>query len=326
MTTFEFKPDWTHDDFTDDLNFWLNDPSKDGTSYARNELVLPVFAVLPCAGQITVERRKSQVVRFQGTVIRDTSPLGLRGDRHLVWHGVEDYEVRSPIVQGDADPIGGYLGQYEAQHAFEFIGCRNTHLHNPRTYDVWGDKLYFGPDSAGQWCDGIEVSGLLGGYSHRHGIAITGARNVSIHDSDFGRCGRAFIDFEANSAKGGAEHVRIDRVNVGLHRLRWIACGASAGTYTDIEVTNSRCYGSNIASTIGRATGSSAVLRDWRIEGNVGETDPGGSGCVFACTGVDGITVVGNENPFNPARVKFASFTNCSNIDYHDNQPADPVT
>lgn len=324
MTVFEYTP--VAGDQSDALEEWLNDPDHDGTLDARNTLLMPIYGLLPCERQITVTDRKAQNILWRGAQLVDTSPGGLRGDRHTSWYECEELTLRSGSVTGTAPPALGYDRTLEAQHAWEFLGSRDIQLINMGADAVWGDKIYLGPSRNGTWCESILIDRFRGGISHRHNIAVTAARYIVITDTcNFGEAKRTCYDFEANSPAGGCVQFMAEGARNGKHRLNWIACASGyGGRYENITFMNCIDYGSNIASTIEKRN-AAGIYRDWTIMGCKGAQDPGGSGAVFDFAGVNGVTLCDNENPFTQSRMKFGAFTNCTDVDYHGNQPVDTL-
>lgn len=236
MTTFTYEPADT-DDLTEHLTDWLNDPAHDGTEGSPNILQLPVYSLLRHKYQITVTQRKEQSLHMQGARLLDMTSYGARGDRHLAFRGCENYEIKSGLIVSNADPAMGYQALYEAQHGIDIGGCKNFKAYNMRIFDVWGDKIYIGPFE-GQWSDGVTVELLQGSYSHRHGLAITAGKNITVKNCNFGKCGRSGIDIEGNSVNDGCDTLSVENCRWTEHRLNWIACAAAGGTYDNLSFTD----------------------------------------------------------------------------------------
>jgi hypothetical protein len=270
-------------------------------------------------------------IHGQASSLNRIAAGGARDDAHLRFIHCNWFSVLHVTVNGAAPRTAGYMSTLEAQHGLDIQSSHHGTFTAVTIDDVWGDKAYLGFDRPGDTpCDTIEFDSCVGGYSHRHSVAITAAENVLSHGCDWGRSARSGVDLEPNSTHGTIINVQFVGDTWGAHRLNWLACAPAHGKIDGVTFTRCASHGSPLSVAVLQR--DDTILGAFTVEDCTSDTSGGGnSGAVMNFGGVTGpIRVVGNRQPLQTGRVTgnpymhCARFTGCTGpIVYSGNMPPD---
>jgi hypothetical protein len=235
---------------------------------------------------------------------RQIQRLWPRGRRHLMFYGGSKITVRNLSVVG-ANSYAGHLEDaaynpaYEAQHAFEFDGVNGVLLDSVRATDVWGDFVYLGEiPGTSIWAANVVVRNSHFERNGRQGFAIIGARDVLIEYNYIGGVRRTSIDIEPNTAKGGANHVLIQKNTFGPTRLNFLSARGAAGSIDDITVANNTLTGHSLKIDVKPPPGSRRSR--FRILNNRSDRAFGSPVPLMRFTRIDSVEVRGNVQRLDP--------------------------
>lgn len=265
---------------------------------------------------------RSLEIRGNGATFRRWADVTDREAAHITADTPGTLTIRRLTIHGNAGgtqyyPRGtiGYDATREAQHGINVLACAHLTLIGFNVRNIWGDKVYLGKNSADVWCDDVRISESAGGWSHRHSIGISGARNVSSENNSWGSSWRSGVDLEPNDAAGGYDSVTFSGDTWDYHRLNWIASSAAAGTGTDLFAID--CYGttSPLSVDIAGAMTHNGVTID-NCESLCASGGP--SGACMNLHNVANVIVTNNTQPLQAGRtppMRVARFYDASDVE-----------
>ena len=137
------------------------------------------------------------------TVATDTT--GYKNRSHLRFWFCSDMKVRELRIEGanpEAGTSGPFLPELAGQHGVEVAACVGIELDRLTITDVYGDFVYLGwKDKI--FSDWVLIHNCVMVRSGRQGIALVGARMVSIEDNVIEESRRAHIDLEPQPGSQG---------------------------------------------------------------------------------------------------------------------------
>jgi hypothetical protein len=227
-------------------------------------------------------------------------------DHWLLTRG-RDVSLRNLTIRG-ANPVAGqgeaaYVAALEAQHGIDIAGTQSVDIDHVTITDVYGDFIYFGPDSTGS------ATVFSGGRVHdshferngRQGIAITGGHGIQIDHNVITNTRRATFDLEPNKGTGwGVEDVVIEHNEVGSGRLNLVSM-AGSGPVHRVRISDNTLHRSLSVDARGPGDGTRSSLT---VSDNVSDASWGTSGTTgaVAVQGFADVTVTGNTQPMQAGR------------------------
>jgi len=284
----------------------------------------------------TVSFRPLGRYRVDGTLLlRSRHNLGLEGNgatvfatttgaptrAHMAFSGGGPVSVRDLTIVGannSSDWRNGYVPSREWQAGIQLTGVHGASISHVTIERVWGDFLYLGQaeDGTHQWTDNVTLSDSTLDVAGRQGIAITGARDVTITSTSLSRVALAAFDIEPNNSTDGAARIHIAANSVGPAKEFFAAAGAAA-PITDLEITANHLHGLPLQIVV--APPAPSRRSGVTIAGNTSDT--ASSPPVVSLTRVDGASVHDNQAPIDPrSRVPAVKLRQSCDVDVGPNQ------
>lgn len=231
--------------------------------------------------------------------------------------GVIVYDL---VIQGSDAAAGladaAYQPTLEHQHGIEVLSVTNMAIVDVTVTNVYGDFVYISKTPHGPWSSNLLLTGNHFDRNGRQGIAITAARDIVISRNTIADVRAATFDFEPVDADG-VDSVTITDNTIGAGRQLFVAANGH-GSVNNVTISNNRLTSQALQiwaenSVAGRRIG-------WTVTGNTSVNVYGTpSGSVMRFTGVKGVEVSGNHQPFQPNRnMVVVAATNSCDTSVHD--------
>jgi hypothetical protein len=254
-------------DVTTQLTAWL------GTVPDHSVISFPKAACYRIDSTVQLTNRTDLTFEGHGATLRAETP-GDQGRRHLVFMGGGGIVVRDLTIRGANSAASAtnapYVADKESQHAFSFQGVNGATLDHVQALGVYGDFVYIGVGRDGRtWSRDVTVKDSTFIGSGRQGISVIAATNVVIDGNTIEGVARSMFDIEPNSARDGAQHVRISNNRTGLANNFFLASkGNGSGMIGDITVSGNLADAAT--GNVMWVQGSAATTRGpWVVEGNL---------------------------------------------------------
>lgn len=288
-----------------DINAWLAG-LPDGTADDPTVVSFAQFGTYWTDDTIEPTGKVNWEIHGKGSTFVRRMKGGLTKTEHWKFNHCTHMDVRHLFVAGAASPVSGYDPRFEAQHAFSVASCRDMMFTDCRANGVWGDQWYLCSDGPfDSWSDDVRITGCAGGYTHRHGVSVVAASNVTVTNCMWGRVARTWLDLEPNGPQGGAHNVTV-QLSSGQYKLNWMAAfGQRGGDISDITLRDNWSRGRALFIAVALGPDQLGSRSNFTVVRNRSDTgDAQNNGAIMVFRDVEGfVTVTDNVQPLNKGRV-----------------------
>ena len=225
------------------------------------------------------------------------------------WHLTRGHDVRlTNLAIRGANPAGGqdekaYVAALEAQQGIDISGTQRVDIDHVTITDVYGDFIYFGPDTSGP--APVFSSGQVHN-SHlerngRQGIAITGGHGIQIDHNVIGDTAPGHLRPRAEHGRGVGRRRRRHRTQRDRCRPAQLRVDGRQRPRARVRISDNILHRPLTIQARGSGPGMRSSLT---VTGNVSDASWGtrGPSGAMDVQGIDDVTVTGNTQPLQAGR------------------------
>lgn len=268
------------------------------------------------AGTVVVTNSDTLTIDATGAEFKTTS-AGSDGNRAMFrFVGGNGLVFKNGKFTG-ANSTGNLTDALQWQHGIDLRGVNGAEISNVTTQTLYGDSVYVGINGS-SWSKNVYVHGSSFSKSGRQGVSITAGDAVRLDANTYRDIGYDAVDVEPNGSGTGATNVQVTNSDFGRSARPWInVLGFSGGgTVSDITISGNTVTGQSLESNFVPASGQR--WSNIKFINNTSDTAPLNDDPVVEGYSITGLTITGNTQPGTSTQTFGYAETSC-NVDISGN-------